>query len=149
NYLPGSLARFSLPCIHFQDALAQPTLVSVLAEEGITLHAADLKGLKPVPTKDVSGRVLSYSADRPPYGGTFRIDRAKTAPSVRSGPLVESKEGKPSRPDNEGKTELSKLLLDEQGVAVLDGQSWLHKATYWLYQGAGADLGVSLPQGSK
>ena len=40
------------------------------------------------------------------------------------------------------------VLLDDQRAAILDGRGWLHTATYWLFQGSGSEIGVSLPRGA-
>jgi hypothetical protein len=40
------------------------------------------------------------------------------------------------------------VYLTEHAAAVADGRRWTHKATYWLYHEAGADLSVLLPSGA-
>ncbi|MFN4259827.1 MAG: hypothetical protein ACK4RK_11050 [Gemmataceae bacterium] len=37
------------------------------------------------------------------------------------------------------------VLLTEQTLTVIDGQRWLHEASYWLHHESGADLVVTLP----
>jgi hypothetical protein len=38
-----------------------------------------------------------------------------------------------------------RVYLHEQSAGLLDGQRWLHQATYWMYHETGADLAVELP----
>ncbi|MGE3807009.1 MAG: hypothetical protein AB7K24_20285 [Gemmataceae bacterium] len=42
-----------------------------------------------------------------------------------------------------------RIFLDEQSAALLDGQRWLHEASYWLYHDSGADLAIELPAGAQ
>jgi hypothetical protein len=40
------------------------------------------------------------------------------------------------------------VFLTERTAAVVDGKSWIHQATFWLYHEAGADLRVIMPPAS-
>jgi hypothetical protein len=41
------------------------------------------------------------------------------------------------------------VFLTEHAAAVVDGRSWVHQATYWLYHEASTDLNVTLPEGAR
>src|SRR5206468_3199214 len=95
-----------------------------------------------------SGIVLQ--ASDPVYSAKLAIDLTSTVlsppPGTRAG-APEPTAVKTS--DRDMKTRPSKLLLDEQTASVVHGDHWLHRATYWLYQGAGIGFGVTLPPGAK
>jgi hypothetical protein len=47
--------------------------------------------------------------------------------------------------DRAMRAETIQVFLEEQAVAVADGQRWLHEARFWLRHDAGSDLSLLLP----
>lgn len=43
----------------------------------------------------------------------------------------------------------SQLLLADYSAAVVDGERWLHRATFWIYHESDGDLSIELPAGAR
>jgi hypothetical protein len=158
RYHEGNEVRFLLPCLQFPGVPEQRTMVQILAGQGVVVGIESLDGLRALPpapasrageVKSDGAATLGFSADRHPYGGVFKIRREVAAPVSPLSPRIESKdESAGAAAIINVKNDPPKLLLDQQAAIVLNGRSWLHQATYWLYYSVRQDLTVSLPPGS-
>ena len=107
-----------------------------IAFAGRELRADDVAGLMVVP--DLAERLRRWPAE------LDRIRRTGTAWQVRTDDwrlrVV------PRAQVHAFNT--SQVLLADHSAAVVDGQRWLHRATFWIYHESDSDLRIDLPRGA-
>jgi hypothetical protein len=148
-------SHFTLPCLHFPETSSHSTIVNVFGEPSVTFSAEHLQQIVPLPNTAAPNREFTLLSNQAPYAGTFKIQRIESAPKVRALMPVETRDRNPQFASKvekikrgEVRDQPAQLIYDEQAAAVVDGQSWLHRATYWLYPGSGTDVSLSLPGGA-
>lgn len=75
---PAGGERFDLPWLRLLGVRDQMTLLTLNAAEGLALAPERLENLQAAPGARSEER-LSYTSERGPYGGTFRVSRATPA----------------------------------------------------------------------
>jgi hypothetical protein len=129
----GGSAR--MPDVAIDEALRQERWLAVAGQE---LSADDAFGLTAVPEAAVVLRPWPREAERlrRSGGSVWKVGAGDWGLRLRPRYRVAEVAG-------------VQVFLAEYGAAVVDGRSWVHQATYWLYHEASTDMNVTLPEGAR
>jgi hypothetical protein len=140
---------FKLPALTLVGAKSEETALHIAADTGLVLREEARQNLLPLLDAHLPPSERSYVCKGGVYGGAFTLQPLPATAGAAKSSAAQTKERTQPAPASPRVSQVRtiQLIQEEQFATILDGERWLHQATYWLYRDVGSELLLHLPAG--